>query len=159
MNKLMSILILMSVSMTTHAETANSALAAAVADTASTAAALSSGLVELNPLGPVAAVVSKVIAFGYIEQLPEADRAHSYGLVSSFWSGATANNLCWLTGAGPVCALVGLATGRYLWNNGTAEREHWAQCKTLRVANPEAPCSRQEGFPKPQDEATLAQAE
>lgn len=159
MKKFLSILILLTFSLITHAESANSALTAAVADTASTAAALSSGLVELNPLGAVGAVVSKVIAMGYIGQLPEEERAHPYGLVSSFWGGASANNLCWLTGAGPVCVLVGLATGRYLWNNGTAERDHWAQCKALRVANPEAPCSRQEGLPKPHEEATLAQAE
>ena len=125
-----------------RAETENSAMYAAAADTASTAVSLAKGLVELNPLGLVGTMVMKVATITYINKLPEEDRAQPYSAVSSFWGGATANNLCWLTGAGPLCFVLGIATGIYLWNNGEEERTYWASCKSNRLAYPAAPCSR-----------------
>jgi hypothetical protein len=125
-----------------RAETETSAMYAAAADTVSTAASLSRGLVELNPLGLAGTVVVKVAAITYIHKLPEEDRAEPYSVVYSFWGGAAANNLCWLTGAGPLCFVLGIATGIYLWSNGEDERTYWASCKSNRLVHPEAPCSR-----------------
>ena len=118
-----------------HAETAEKAMNAAVADTASTAATLSSGLTELNPIGAAGTVVLKVVAMAYIGQLPEEDRAYPYSLASSVWGGAAANNLCWLTEAGPLCILLGIVTGRYLWNSGEERRSYWASCKVQRLGD------------------------
>ena len=140
----LSALLLVMLSLTAHAETAGTAMTAAAADTASTAAALSSGLTELNPLGFAGTVVMKVATIAYINQLPEEDRAHPYGLASALWGGATANNLCWLTGAGPLCFVVGIATGGYMWNSGKEDRSYWASCKSKRLTDPETPCSRPE---------------
>ena len=133
-------------------------MTAAAADTVSTAAGLASGLAELNPLGLAGTVVMKVATITYINQLPEEDRAHPYGLASSFWGGATANNLCWLTGAGPVCFVLGIVAGRYLWNSGEDDRSFWASCKSKRLGNPEAPCSRSEKDINLEAEPALAQA-
>jgi len=128
--------------LTARAETAATALTAAAVDTASTAAALASGLTELNPLGFAGTAVMKVATIAYINQLPEEDRARPYGLASSLWGGAAANNLCWLTGAGPVCFVLGVVAGRYLWNNGEEERSFWVSCKAKRLGSPQDPCER-----------------
>ncbi len=135
-------LLMAMLALTARAETAGIALTSAAADTASTAAALSSGLIELNPLGLAGTVVMKVATIAYINQLPEEDRAQPYSLASSLWGGAAANNLCWLAGAGPLCFVVGIVTGRYLWNNGEEDRRFWASCKTKRAGNPDTPCAR-----------------
>jgi hypothetical protein len=153
-----SALLLVMLALTARAETAGTALTTAAADTASTAAGLASGLTELNPLGLVGTVVMKVATIAYINQLPEEDRAHPYGLVSSFWGGAAANNLCWLTGAGPLCLVLGIVTGRYLWNNGEEDRSYWASCKTKRLDNPETSCSRPDININIDAEPALAQA-
>jgi len=107
---------------TAHAETVGTAVTTAAADTASTAVALSKGLIELNPLGFAGTVAMKVVAIAYIKQLPEEEHAVSYGIVSSFWGGATANNLCWLTGAGPFCIVLGIVTALHLWDSGVEQR-------------------------------------
>ncbi len=135
-------LVLTLFALTARAETATNAITAAAADTVSTAAALASGFTELNPLGFAGAVISKVATIAFIDHLPEEDRASPYGFVSAFWGGAAASNLCWLTGAGPLCFVLGIATGSYLWDNGKEDRTYWASCKSLRSDNPEAPCSR-----------------
>ena len=140
-----------------HAETVENAVTAAVADTASTAAALSSGLTELNPVGAAGTVVLKVVAMAYIGQLPEEDRAYPYSLASSIWGGAAANNLCWLTGAGPLCLVLGIVTGRYLWNSGEESRTYWASCKVQRLGSPSADCGRAPEGQKPETEQALAQ--
>jgi hypothetical protein len=114
--------ILLMLTITARAETVGIALTTAAADTASTAVALSKGLTELNPLGFAGTVAMKVAAIAYIKQLPEEEHAASYGIVSSFWGGATANNLCWLTGAGPFCMALGIVTALYLWDSGAEER-------------------------------------
>jgi hypothetical protein len=144
MRRTLNGLVLVLFALTAHAETATNAMTAAAADAASTAAGLASGLVELNPLGLAGSVVMKVATIAYIHQLPEEDRAHPYGFVSTFWGGAAASNLCWLTGAGPLCFVLGIPTGSYLWNNGEEDRLYWASCKSLRTKNPETPCPRPE---------------
>jgi len=141
-----------------QAETATIALTAAAADTASTAAALSSGLAELNPLGLAGTVVIKVATIAYINQLPEEDRSDLYGLASSLWGGATANNLCWLTGVGPACLVLGVVAGNYMWSSGAEERHYWASCKSKRLGNSDAPCSRSEKNMTVDTEPALAQA-
>lgn len=120
---LISLVLFLGLSGPSHADPAAQAWTAAGADTATTAAGLAAGLVELNPLGPVGAILAKVVAMGYIGSLPEEERAVNYNIVSSFWGGATVNNLCWLTGAGPVCLLLGLGAGRWIWTSAEAERQ------------------------------------
>jgi hypothetical protein len=142
MRRILTALVLTLVTLTAHAETATNAMTAAAADTASTAAGLASGLVEINPLGLAGSVVMKVAVISYIHKLPEEDRAHPYSLATSVWGGLAASNLCWLTGAGPLCFVLGIATGNYLWDNGEDDRRYWASCKSLRTEYPETPCSR-----------------
>lgn len=151
-------LILMMLTPNAMAETAERAMTAAAADTASTAAALSSGLVELNPLGLAGTVVIKVATIAYINQQPEEDRSDLYGLASTLWGGATANNLCWLTGIGPACFVLGIVAGNYIWNNGEEDRRHWANCRVKRMGNSEAPCTRLEKNMTVDAEPALAQA-
>lgn len=112
-----------------HANTAELALASAGADTVTTAVALSSGLVELNPLGPVGALLVKGLAIGYVRAQPEQDQARHYNVLSSFWSGAAASNLCWISGGGPFCFLIGAVTGGWLWNTGETERANALEAK------------------------------
>jgi hypothetical protein len=143
-----------------HAETAEKATNAAIADTASTAAALSSklNLVELNPVGVAGAIVVKVAAMVYVGQLPEEDRAYPYSIVSSVWGGAAANNLCLLSGAGPLCIVLGIVTGRYLWNTGEEGRNFWASCKSQRLTSPNASCGPAPLGQPPEAQLASAQA-
>ena len=104
-----------------YATTAELAFATAGADAATTAAALSAGLVELNPLGPIGSIVAKGLAIGFVQVLPKEEQPYHYNLISSFWGGAAASNLCWLTGVGPVCYLLGLAAGSWIWRTGDSE--------------------------------------
>jgi hypothetical protein len=158
MPSFLAALLMTLVTLTARAETAATALTAAAVDTASTAAALASGLTELNPLGFAGTAVMKVATIAYINQLPEEDRARPYGLASSFWGGAAANNLCWLTGAGPVCFVLGVVAGRYLWNNGEEDRSFWASCKAKRLDSPQDPCERPGKDLRLDAEPALAQA-
>lgn len=119
-----------------HANTAELALATAGADTVTTAVALSSGLVELNPLGPVGALIVKGLAMGYVRSQPEQEQARSYNLMSSFWGGAAASNLCWISGGGPLCFLIGAAAGGWLWNTGENERATALEAKRLSTPAP-----------------------
>jgi hypothetical protein len=141
-----------------RAETATNAITAAAADTASTAAALASGFTELNPLGLAGTVLTKVATIAFIDQLPEEDRAAPYGWVSAFWGGAAASNLCWLTGAGPLCFALGIATGSYMWSNGEEDRSYWASCKIKRQGNPATPCGRSDQNPNDHKDPVLALA-
>jgi hypothetical protein len=63
------------VTLSAREEPAATALTAAAVDIASTAAALASGLTELNPLGFAGTAVIKVATIAYINQLPEEDRS------------------------------------------------------------------------------------
>lgn len=106
-----------------RADPAEQAWTAAGADTATTAVGLASGLVEVNPLGPVGALALKAALMGYIQGQPEEARPQMYNFVSSLWGGAAANNLCWLAGVGPVCMLIGAVTGQWIWRASEQERQ------------------------------------
>lgn len=151
-------LLMAMITMTARAETATTAMTAAAADTASTAIGLASGLTELNPLGLAGTILSKVVTIAVIDQLPEEDRAQPYSLVSAFWGGAAASNMCWLTGAGPLCFALGIGAGSYLWNKGEEDRSYWADCKTKRTNHPETPCSLPNLKLNVNAESALAQA-
>lgn len=120
---LTSLALLIGLSCPSYADPAVQAWTAAGADTATTAVGLAAGLTELNPLGPIGAIVMKVATMGYINSLPEEERAINYNWVSSLWGGASVSNLCWLTGAGPACLLLGLGAGRWMWNASEAQRQ------------------------------------
>ncbi len=131
---LITLALLLGLNGPSHSDSVEKAWAAAGADSASTAVGLAAGLTELNPLGPIGAIVVKVAAMGYIGSLPEEDRSANYNLVSSFWGGAAVNNLCWLTGAGPACLLLGLGAGRWLWNSSEDERRTTLAVKQAAIA-------------------------
>lgn len=135
MARLLSTLALLLVlSGTARANTAELALVTAGADTVTTAVALSSGLIELNPLGPVGALIVKGLAITYVRAQPEEDQARHYNVMSSFWGGAAASNLCWISGGGPFCFLIGAATGGWMWNSG--EKERAATLEAKRASTP-----------------------
>lgn len=113
---------LLSLATPAHGSTNEQALLAAGADTLTTAVAISSGLVELNPLGPVGALLAKGVALGLVRTLPAEEQASHYNLMSSFWSGAAVNNLCWVAGGGPVCFLIGTFAGKWAWDSGESKR-------------------------------------
>lgn len=119
-----------------HATTAELALVTAGADTVTTAVALSAGFVELNPLGPVGALLVKGITIGYVRSLPEDEQPRHYNVVSSFWGGAAASNLCWISGGGPFCFLVGALTGGWLWNTNEDQRIQALEAKRAAEAAP-----------------------
>ena len=133
---LAALLFSLSLSGPVQANTANLALATAGADTITTAVALSSGLVELNPLGSVGALVVKGLAMGYVRAQPEHEQARHYNMLSSFWGGAAASNLCWISGGGPFCFLLGAMAGGWLWNTGEKERAVALQAKRLSALAP-----------------------
>ncbi|MDB5939515.1 MAG: hypothetical protein JWP77_1879 [Polaromonas sp.] len=116
------------------------AVNAALADTATTAVSLAAGMVELNPLGAAGAVAVKVATMAYIKELPQTQQAHQYSVVSSLWGGASASNLCWLTGAGPACFLLGVIRGQYIWNKGEDERAFWEICESERRTDASLQC-------------------
>jgi hypothetical protein len=117
-----------------------SATDAALGDTATTALSLAAGMAEMNPLGAVGAVAVKVATMAYIKELPQTEQARQYSVVSSLWGGAAASNLCWLTGAGPACFVLGAIRGQYLWKAGEDERTFWALCEAERRTNASMRC-------------------
>lgn len=139
MLKQIAIVFLSLVCLGTRADQA-AATDAALGDTATTALALGLGMVELNPLGAVGAVMMKVATMAYIKELPQTEQAQQYSMVSSLWGGAAASNLCWLTGAGPACFLLGALRGQHLWNAGQDERAFWAICESERQTNASMRC-------------------
>ena len=87
---------------------------AALADTATTAAAMSSGGVELNPLGIWGTFVGKgIYLFGIRPGLDPKERAQADRWSSSVWYGAAANNLVQTMWAAPLIfsGMVGLMVG------------------------------------------------
>ncbi|MES2979265.1 MAG: hypothetical protein V4731_12645 [Pseudomonadota bacterium] len=118
----------------------NDALNAVAADAATTALALSAGLTELNPLGAIGSIIVKAGTMAIIKDMPETQRPAQYNMVSALWSGAAASNLCWLTGAGPACFLVGYIRSHYVWNAGADERTFWAMCEGERRVKPDLKC-------------------
>jgi hypothetical protein len=94
-------------------------LVAAGADIITTEIALSRpGMVELNPMGLVGAVLAKgVYLFAIRPQLEAAARADSDRLAASLWYGAAANNLCQILVPGVALAslAVGVGVGWHLY--------------------------------------------
>ena len=139
MFKLIGVVLLSLAYATSHADQAE-AMNAALADTATTAVSLAAGMVELNPLGAAGAVVVKMATMAYIKELPKTEQAHPYSVVASLWGGASASNLCWLTGIGPACFLIGAIRGQYIWNKGEDERTFWAICKSEQRSDTSLQC-------------------
>ncbi len=106
-----------------RADPAEQAWTAAGADAATTAAALSAGLAQFNPVGPLGAMAIKGAVMGYIQSQPAQEQTAMYHMASSAWAGAAANNLCWIAGAGPVCLLLGALASHWFWQAGEPERQ------------------------------------
>jgi hypothetical protein len=146
-----------------HGETLEDrAQIAAVADGATTLAALAMGAVETNPLG-LATVVLKAPLLAYIKTLPDDERAHGYAMQSAIWSAAAANNLCVIAAIAsggafaPACLLVGGAWGYRDWSMSAEEREFWEICRGWRVTRPEMTCTYRRN--PPNDGVVEARAE
>lgn len=113
------------------------AYTAAAADTATTAAGLALGLVELNPLGPAAGLL-KIPYLIYAHSLPEDERAELHAQAGSIWGGISVSNGCMLaaliTGGAfaPACIVAGIGYGIYRWNADTPERAFYAACANYR---------------------------
>lgn len=128
-----------------HADTAERAQNAAIADVASTGAALALGAAEANPLG-LLTLPMKFAAIRYAEGLPDGDKQTAQSVISSMWRGAAANNVrvigSIVTGGtfAPVCAVAGFAVAWHEWQSGEIEREFWYVCATLRREQPELAC-------------------
>jgi hypothetical protein len=99
------------------------ALNGAVADTLTTAIALSRpGVVESNPIGFPLTIAGKALIVGYIwwnpNDLKDQDIKWLDHTAGSAWFGAAANNLAILLGAAtPIALGIGLATGILLYIN------------------------------------------
>lgn len=143
---------------------------AALADGLTTAFGLAAGAVELNPLGPIAAVGLKAVTHHYAQSLPDTERPAVYAMAASMWSGAAANNVCVaasiLTGGalGPACVAIGVAWGLKTWKDTEHERQFWESCAMLReyAKQPELQCvytRPPEPQPELRAEATVASQE
>lgn len=116
-------------------------IAGGLMDAGTTAAAISSGAIELNPLGPLGALVLKPLAYAYAESLSENDRANAHSLIGSIWTGAAASNVCMLVSANPACYVLGIVSGYKVWESHADERLFWAICRQEQAANPLMKCS------------------
>ena len=91
---------------------------ATIADTATTAIALSNGAHELNPAGFAGATVGKLV-YLYLRQDLPADKQQEYDRVAtSLWTGAAANNAVQLLapGTGLLLSLsLGIYVGLSIW--------------------------------------------
>lgn len=103
---------------------ADMATAAAVADGLTTALALSSGAVEMNPLvatSPVGLVAMTGLKIGlvkYAETLPEEDKRSVMKTTSAIWMGAAVNNLLVIASAAtPFAIVAGIAAGYAMWQH------------------------------------------
>jgi len=129
-----------------HADTAERAQNAAIADVASTGAALALGAAEANPLG-LLMLPMKFAAIRYAEGLPDGDKQTAQSVISSMWRGAAANNVCVImsivTGGtfAPACAIAGFAVAWHEWQSGADERLFWAICADERTRQPELKCT------------------
>ena len=87
---------------------------AALLDVATTAVGLAHGAAELNPLGPVAASLVKLVYIGgLVERTADSDR-----FITALWTGAAANNTVFILTATPLAAvLAGLAVGYYVYTH------------------------------------------
>lgn len=119
---------------------------AAIADVATTGAALALGATEANPLG-LLTLPLKLWLISYSDDLPDGEKQSTKAFMSSTWTGAAANNLCViaaiLTGGAwaPACVAVGVVTGVTYWRSTEEERAFWLLCAEERIANPRLGCS------------------
>ena len=91
---------------------------AGLADTATTAWALSHGAHELNPLGFGGATVGKLVYLYKRQELPEEQRLVYDRFATSIWSGAAASNALQLAAPGSGLFLglgVGVWVGLCIW--------------------------------------------
>jgi hypothetical protein len=87
---------------------------AALLDVATTAVGLAHGAAELNPLGPVAASLVKLVYIGgLVERTADSDR-----FITALWTGAAANNTVFILTAIPVAAIIaGFTVGYYVYTH------------------------------------------
>lgn len=129
-----------------HADTSERAQNAAIADVASTGAALALGAAEANPLG-LLTLPAKLAALKYAESLQDGDKQTAQSVISSMWRGAAANNVCVIlsivTGGtfAPVCAIAGFAVAWHEWQSSEIERQFWMVCANEKQSNPELKCT------------------
>lgn len=138
--------LLLALCLSAHADPSERAQNAAIADVASTGAALALGAAEANPLG-LLTLPMKFAAIRYAEGLPDGDKQTAQSVISSMWRGAAANNVCVImsivTGGtfAPVCAIAGFAVAWHEWQSGEIERQFWMVCAYEKQSNPELKCS------------------
>ncbi|HEX9174486.1 MAG TPA: hypothetical protein VF861_17690 [Telluria sp.] len=102
----------------------DNARAAAVADGLSTALALSSGAIEMNPLvatsplGLLALTGAKIGLVNFAKTLPEHERRTVLKASGAIWGGAAVNNLLVLMAAPtPVAVVAGVVVGVLSWRH------------------------------------------
>ena len=129
-----------------RAQVATDAQAGALADAATTVAALAAGAVEANPLGLFTLPV-KLLALHHAHTLPEGARQHQLATLGALWAGAAVNNACVLaailTGGAfaPACLVAGIAAGAQRWQASSDERAFWAICADERARRPDLRCT------------------
>lgn len=86
---------------------------AALLDTASTAVAIDHGFVEANPVGfPATIAIKALLIYGMRPHFTEDERRMVDRAASTFWTGASANNIALVLGAAtPVAISAGIITG------------------------------------------------
>jgi hypothetical protein len=118
-------------------ENRRDAYLAGMADCGTTAAGLSlgRGLVEANPLGPIAACALKPVAVEYAAAKPEPARTQGLHAIEAAWNGFAINNtaalinvLAHLGLSWPVPLGIGAAWAWWQWSQGADEREYAAIC-------------------------------
>lgn len=118
------------------------AVAAQVADVATTGAGLSIGAAEANPLG-LALLGVKLAAYQHIKAQPADEQPRLWGMFGAFGWGAAVNNLC-VIASGGACWVVGAVAGLFQWQRTEPERlraQFDAICERERVQNPALQCA------------------
>lgn len=133
--------LLLACASTAHAMDAEqTAQAAAVADGASTVAALASGAIESNPLVNAAGlplITAAKIALPYLVRGAEpATRKTVLVGASGLWGGAAVNNLLIVAGAGPIAIVGGIVAGIWFGFHAAdkVDAEELAKAKTTVAA-------------------------
>lgn len=108
---------------------------AAIADSVTTAAGITAGLAEVNPLG-WATIPAKVAALAYAQTLPDDEAAAFHASVGPIWSGVAVSNVCLLTcvACAPACVLAGFGVALQQWHVSREEREFHERCAAYRRA-------------------------
>jgi hypothetical protein len=91
---------------------------AASADIATTAIGLRAGdFVEGNPLGIGGVLALKVAGYVILKNMPPSPKRTQWAnQAAAIQWGFAANNICLLAGAAmPICQIIGLSVGAYLW--------------------------------------------